>query len=98
MRVVCWLVALLGVASVSMGSAAAEKLRGFGEVSVAPLAVGELAGYTFTCESPEQALVFMHKLGRNLEQSATVAVGSKVLVFTTVQKQGLEAAFAPAAA
>ncbi len=68
-----WVLVCLAV-GITAGAAAAERLRGFGEVTVTPLTVGELQGQSFTCESPERALVLLHKLGRDLEQSATVPV------------------------
>ena len=59
--------------------AGADNLRGFGEITGAPLSVGGLTGASFTCENADKALVFMHKLGRDLEQSSTVAVSWPVV-------------------
>lgn len=118
------IVALTGV--VFLSAASAETLRAFGTVTVAEISAGNLAGYGFQCENPDKARVLMTKLGRDMEQSATVkamwqtvkvggadanvlvrpglgsflpaVVGSQVLAFTTPTTEGLEAAFAPAAA
>jgi hypothetical protein len=62
-------VSLLALASGAHG----EVLRGFGKVEM--LALPEATdGMRLSCESPERALVLMHKLGQDLSQSATVPV------------------------
>ena len=56
------------------GTAPAVELRGFGPVTSAPVDLGGgIEGIEFTCENPARATVLMQKLGRDLEQSATVA-------------------------
>ncbi len=47
----------------------AEKLRGFGEIKMSS---PDENSAVFECESPERALVLMHKIGRDMSQSATV--------------------------
>lgn len=46
-------------------------LRGFGALTLAPLAVPGATGWQWQCESPERAAVWLHKFGRDLQQSAT---------------------------
>jgi hypothetical protein len=53
-------------------SASAVSLRGFGEITVTPLASGGLAGFQYQCDTEEHATVLLHKLGRDLSQTATV--------------------------
>jgi hypothetical protein len=56
----------------------AEKLRGFGEVQETALKVsGNLSGFQYVCENPEKAKLLMHKLGRDLSQTATVPAAWK---------------------
>jgi hypothetical protein len=45
-----------------------EHIRGFGEVR---MSAKTGAGAVFNCESPERATVLLHKIGRDLSQSAT---------------------------
>ncbi|HEY3379326.1 MAG TPA: hypothetical protein VGL77_17755, partial [Armatimonadota bacterium] len=55
--------------------ASAAALRGFGEVNSAALPMpGGLTGTQFTCDSPEHATILLHKLGRDLAQTATTPV------------------------
>lgn len=49
-----------------------QRLRGFGTVAEAPFSAGSLPGVAFACDSPEHALLLLHKLGRDLAQTATV--------------------------
>ncbi|MHB9023117.1 MAG: hypothetical protein ACYC7E_02945 [Armatimonadota bacterium] len=69
-----WSFVLFAVVLASVTSQAAS-LRGFGEVNgtVLPLP-GGLAGMQFQCNSPEHATILLHKLGRDLAQSATASV------------------------
>jgi hypothetical protein len=53
--------------------ASAASLRGFGEVTSSPVSVAGLAGVVFHCDSPVHAVRLRQKLGRDFEQSATVA-------------------------
>ncbi len=63
-------VLILIVAILLLGAVAhAERLRGFGEVE---LRLEEDGLLTFVCEDVEHARLLMHKLGRDLGQSATV--------------------------
>ncbi len=57
----------------SMGASLfAGELRGFGKVTESKLeARGDVTGRKFVCENPEKAKVLMHKVGRDLSQSAT---------------------------
>lgn len=47
-------------------------LRGLGKITVAPIGLAGAEGWRFECESPDRARVFLHKLGRDMAQSATV--------------------------
>ncbi|MBC8348801.1 MAG: hypothetical protein O3A82_02550 [Verrucomicrobia bacterium] len=50
----------------------AGELRGFGKVNESKLETsGNVTGRRFVCENPEKARVLMHKVGRDLSQSAT---------------------------
>jgi hypothetical protein len=50
----------------------AGELRGFGKVTESKLETsGNVTGRRFVCENPEKARVLMHKVGRDLSQSAT---------------------------
>ena len=54
----------------SLASAQAAVLRGFGTVEPAPLPDGQ--GMRFDCDSPEHAVLLIHKLARDMALSATV--------------------------
>ena len=54
-------------------SARCETLRGFGKIEMKPLD-GGIPGYSFICETPENARVLLHKLARDMSYSATVPV------------------------
>ena len=60
----------------SMGASLfAGELRGFGKVTESKLETsGDVTGRRFVCENPEKAKVLMHKVGRDLAQSATEPV------------------------
>jgi hypothetical protein len=64
--------ALLGISLLALaGTAHGAVLRGFGKVEAAQLEPAAGGGMRFTCESPERALVLMHKLAQDLSQTAT---------------------------
>jgi hypothetical protein len=54
--------------AISVSSLTAEPLRGFGEVTMS--SANESAA-VFECENPERALILLHKIGRDMSQSAT---------------------------
>jgi hypothetical protein len=68
------LAGLIVIASIGTSLFAGE-LRGFGKVTESKLKTsGEVTGRRFVCENPEKAKVLMHKVGRDLAQSATEPV------------------------
>ncbi|HEY3333202.1 MAG TPA: hypothetical protein VGK19_24420 [Capsulimonadaceae bacterium] len=74
--VIALAVAVVTLAATFPSSAAPQSpinLRGFGRVATAPLNVGVLRGQSFDCDSVEHATWVRQKLGRDMEQSATIA-------------------------
>ena len=63
--------ALAGLLLVSSMSAAT--IRGLGEVTPQPVTVPGLEGLTFQCDSPEHAVILLHKIGNDMSPTATVS-------------------------
>lgn len=66
------LAAVAGAGVAADPAGAPQQLRGFGTITMTSATMGGLALTSFACESPERATVLLHKLGRDLAQSATV--------------------------
>ena len=69
-RLIPTLTVLAGLLFVSPVSAAT--IRGLGEVTTQPVNVPGLEGLTFQCDSPEHAVILLHKIGRDMSPTATV--------------------------
>jgi hypothetical protein len=52
--------------------AATSELRGYGKIELSSSRIDTLDLTTFTCDSPDKAILLLHKFGRDMEQTATV--------------------------
>ena len=53
---------------------AAATIRGLGEVTPQPVSISGLEGISFQCDSPEHAVILLHKIAHDMSPTATVPV------------------------